>query len=495
MAKQIEGQASARHGSNRTSPAPPRSLIARVRRFIVERQLVRPGDRVLVAVSAGPDSTSLLLVLTALRRSLQIDLHAAYFDHMLRGRRAAERELRFLRPLCDRLDVPLHTGAGDVRAHSAKKRLSLEEAARELRYAYFARAARANGCSAVATGHTQDDQAETVLLHMIRGAGLRGLAAMAPSAPLPVRASGAAPRLIRPLLSLSRADTERCCAAAGVRPLEDVSNRSRVHLRNRIRHELLPLLREYNPRIEQALIRLASAAAEDMETVEKLAGRALSGLHVKDGALRIPRRRLSELPPALRSNVIFAAIERLVGDTRSFTERHATAIERAAEGPSGSELDLPLGLHVEVQREAIVLTLGPRPKTLAARRVHLPVPGRARFGPWQVQTELLDRPPARLAPPNGTPAALLDAAALGDSLWLRGRRPGDRFHPLGLARPKKLQDVLVDAHVARSQRDALPLLCAERGIAWVAGQPPAEWAKITPRTKRVIRIHAEPVRT
>jgi tRNA(Ile)-lysidine synthase len=141
MAKQIEGQASARHRVNRTSPAAPRSLVARVRRFIVERQLVRPGDRVLVAVSGGPDSTCLLLVLTALRRSLQIDVHAAYFDHMLRGRRAAERELRFLRSLCDRLDTPLHSGSGDVRAQDEEAPF-VEEAARELRYAFSRARAR-----------------------------------------------------------------------------------------------------------------------------------------------------------------------------------------------------------------------------------------------------------------------------------------------------------------------------------------------------------------
>ena len=160
-----------------------RPFVAAGRRFIIERQLLQPGDRVLAAVSGGADSTSLLLVLAALRRSLKIEVEAAYFDHMLRGRRAIEREQRFLRDLCERLDVPLHIGAADVRAHRASKRLSLEEAARDLRYAFLAETARTNSCAAVATGHTKDDQAETVLLHIVRGSGLQGLAAMAPSQP------------------------------------------------------------------------------------------------------------------------------------------------------------------------------------------------------------------------------------------------------------------------------------------------------------------------
>ncbi len=471
--------------------AAPRSLVARVRRLIVDRQLVHPGDRVLAAVSGGADSTCLLLILAALRRSLQIEVHAAYFDHMLRGRRAIEREQRFLRAICDQLGVPLHIGGADVHAHKSKQRLSLEEAARDLRYGFLARTARENNCAAIATGHTEDDQAETVLLHIIRGAGLRGLAAMAPSAPLPVNIEGATPRLIRPLLSLSRADTERCCREAGIEPIEDATNRSLAHLRNRVRHELLPLLRQYNPRIEQALVRLSSAAASDIDTIEQLTIEALSHAETKDGALRISRRRLAELPEGLQTHAVRAAIQCLLGNTRSFSERHVIAIVRAAGGSTGTTLDLPRSLRIEVQHQAIVLSLGTGPRTALARRVLLPVPGNARFGQWSVRAEVLNAPPTRLAAPNGVPTALLDAGALGSALWLRARRPGDRYQPLGLSRTKKLQDILVDAHVPRSERDALPLLCAGRGIAWVAGQPPADWAKITEKTTRTVRVQLE----
>jgi tRNA(Ile)-lysidine synthase len=470
--------------------APPRPIVARVRRFIVDRQLVQPGDRVLAAVSGGADSTCLLLILAALRRSLKIEVHAAYFDHMLRGRRAIEREQRFLRTLCTQLDVPLHTGAADVREHKSKKRLSLEEAARDLRYEFLARTAHENDCATVATGHTEDDQAETVLLHIIRGSGLRGLAAMAPSAPLPVRLPDAL-RLIRPLLVLSRADTERCCRDAGSEPLEDATNRSRAHLRNRIRHDLLPLLRQYNPRIEQALVRLSSTAASDIETIEHLAIAALVDADTKNGALRISRRRLAELPEGLRAHAVRTAIERLLGNTRSFSERHIVAIVRAAGGATGTTLDLPRGLRVEIQRDVVILSVSPRQASSPKRRVRLPVPGNARFGQWSVRAELLDRPPTRLGPLNGVAAALLDADVLGADVWLRGRHPGDRYRPLGLGRSKKLQDILVDAHVPRSERDALPLLCAEGGIAWVAGQPPADWAKITEKTTRTVRVWAE----
>jgi tRNA(Ile)-lysidine synthase len=472
-----------------SSLTPSRSLVARVRRFIVERQLIGAGDRVLAAVSGGPDSTCLLLVLAALRRSLKVELHAAYFDHKLRGSRAAANEQRFVRALCERLDVPFHLGSGDVRGHKATAHVSLEEAARELRYAFLARTARRFSYSAVATGHTRDDQAETVLLHVIRGTGLRGLAGMAASAPLPTSTRNAA-RLIRPLLCLTLADTEGCCDDAGLEPIEDPSNRSPAHLRNRVRHELLPLLREVNPRIEEALLRLASAAGLDDAAARAVAKALLADAYVKNGVLRLPRGMLADLPSEALPYVIIAAIERLSGSARSISERHLAAVRRAALGPAGIALDLPRGLHLEVQHRALVFSAGVRPTPTPGRRVRLAVPGTTRFGAWSVRAELLDSRPRRLAAANGVPTAVLDADALGRSVWLRPRRPGDRYQPLGLDHAKKLQDVLVDAHVPRSERDGLPLVCGRGGIAWVAGQPPADWAKVRPTTRRAVRLRA-----
>jgi tRNA(Ile)-lysidine synthase len=475
------------------SPArlPPAALLARVRRFIVDHDLIRPGTRVLAAVSGGPDSACLLLVLAALRRSLRFELTAAYFDHRLRGARAAQRERNAVRGLCRMLDVPFRSGAGDVRAHAKSRRLSIEEAARELRYRFLASASGGpKRCDAVAAGHTRDDQAETVLLHLIRGSGLRGLAAMAPSAAWPVTTRSDAPRLVRPLLCLSRKETERCCRAAGVTPMQDPTNRSRSYLRNRVRHDLLPRLRKYNPRIEEALARVAGAAASDVELLERLAAETLAGATPKDGAVRIARKRFAELPEALRAHTVRLAFARLLGDARGLSERHVRAVMRAAAGPGGAQLDLPRGLRVAVERSAIILATRPVPAlpALPARQVALPVPGAARLGPWTVRAEIIRRP--RSLRSANRRAALLDPDACG-RLWLRRRRPGDRFHPLGLARPKKLQDFLIDARVPRTERDAIPLACSERGIVWVVGQRPAEWAKVRASTRKALRLRAE----
>ncbi len=489
----MAGAAPARMRPNAQQPSlrPPRALVARVRRFIVEHGLIEPGARVLAAVSGGPDSTCLLLTLAALRSSLRFELRAAYFDHGLRGERAAGRERRYVERLAVALDVPFQRGGGDTRALAARRKLSLEEAARELRYGFLARAARKAGCAVVAAGHTKDDQTETVLLHLLRGSGLRGLAGIAPSAAWPVVGRRAEPpRLVRPLLVLSRTETEACCRETGFAALRDPTNRSRAYLRNRVRHELLPALRRYNPRVEDALARLAAAAAADVEALETLAVEAIA--RGADGTVRLDRRRLASLPPALRRHAVRFAVAAVVGDARGLTERHVAAVLRAAAGPTGARLDLPRGLRVEVRRDAVVLAKGrrPSPRPLPQGQAPLPVPGTASFGPWRIEAKLLARAPRDLASGGGL-TAYLDATACGSKLSVRRRRAGDRFHPLGLSSPKKLQDFLVDAHVPRAERDALPLVCSERGIAWVAGLRVAEWAKVTPQTRRVLRLRAD----
>jgi tRNA(Ile)-lysidine synthase len=477
-----------RTNPNASPPIAPRWAQSRVRRFIADRGLISAGQRVLVAASGGPDSTCLLLTIASLRRSLRITIEAAHFDHGLRARRAAKDEERTVRRLADALGVPLHTGAGDVGAHARAKHLSIEEAARELRYRFLADVAREARYHVVAVGHTLDDQAETVLLHILRGSGLSGLAGMQPWSPWPFAVENT-PRLIRPLLVLSREDTERCCREAGLTPVKDASNRSLQFTRNRLRRELLPRMRAYNPRVGDALVRLAEAAAADLRALETLAAKAIAS-RPRGGEVRLRRRTFAGLPEALQRHAVRLAFERLLGDKRGLGERHVRALIHAS-SRTGSRLDLPRDVRAEVTRDAVVLLRrGATPRPLPTRAVSLPVPGSARLGPWILTAEPLTRKPRDLA--AGAPdTAVLDADVLGASLTVRRRRPGDRFQPLGLAQAKKLQDFLVDAHVPRSERDALPLVLAARGIVWVVGQRPAEWARVSRSTRRFVRLRAQ----
>lgn len=437
--------------------------------FVREHGVVRQGERVLVAVSGGPDSSALLLVLSALRERLGVQLAAAYFDHRLRGPEASAEERRAVRALAARTGVDLTEGEGDVAAEARRARTSVEATARALRYRFLRKTAAANGCGVVATGHTLDDQAETIVLHLARGAGLGGLGGMAPRAPW--RLGGDGPDVARPLLGVRREETRAYCLAAGVEIVEDPTNRLLDAARNRVRLETLPALRRLNPRVEEALVRLGRAAAEAEATLDALADAALARARVEEERVSVPREGLRSLAEVVRQRALVRAWQRLAGVVEHPSERVARALARAAEAPPGTTLDLPGGVRLEAGYDVIVLRRGAPPsRAYATRTVRLPVPGEAAFGPWRLRAGVGE-------PPAGALVAEVDPSAAEGGLVVRTRRPGDRFQPSGMREAKKLQDFFVDEKVPREEREVTPLVTSPRGIVWVVGLRVAEWAK------------------
>lgn len=475
------------------------ALERRVLRYVRDEAVLRPGERVLAAVSGGPDSTALVVLLSHLAPKLDLTVVAAHFDHGLRGRAAARRERSHVEYLCRRLEVPLRLGEGDTRAHARSGRLSFEEAARELRYGFLAEAGADAGCTVVATGHTASDQVETVLLHLIRGSGLAGLAGMAPRAPWPLTGRNG-PEVGRPLLCLGRQETADYCQSQGLDPVDDPTNVSPRFLRNRVRLELLPLLRQYNPRIDSALLRMADAARADLAVLEGMASDAL----VSDGggqAVILSRSRLKELPKGLQRHALRLAVRRLLGDTRDLEKDHIEALIAGLAGEPGHHLDLPRGLRFDMGYEEATLALSQAegsgspepagPGSAPPAEARLAVPGLTRWGEWQVEVATADLSgtvEGAQTPPANPWQAWLDADAVGEDLWVRSRRPGDRFQPLGMAGEKKLQDFFVDARVPRAERDAVPLVCGNPGIVWVVGYRIDERARVTEATRRTLRL-------
>jgi tRNA(Ile)-lysidine synthase len=362
-----------------------------------------------------------------------------------------------------------------VREVAKKGRLGLEEAARLERYAFLACAAEETECSKVATGHTASDQAETVLLHLIRGSGLSGLAGMAPVSSWPY-AGHKGLKLVRPLLRLSRADTEAICEAFGIVPVEDESNASPQFRRNRVRHEVLPLLREMNPRIDLALVRLADAASDDVSFVEG-AARSLIGGPLEGGSdVRLPRE-LTDAPVALRRAAVRMAVEAVVGDAQGFTQRHFEALEGlVVAGAAGDRVVLPRGVTAVVENGVVVVRLEGDPHASPlpeGEGIGLGASGECvRSGKLMVGL-------VGTKPSSGTWVEV-DSGAVDGGVQVRRRRDGDRFQPLGMTGTKKLQDFFVDARVPRHERDGVPIFESARGIVWVGGLRIAEWAKPQP---------------
>ena len=332
-----------------------RRLLRRVGDALIEALGEGGGRELIVALSGGPDSSALLLALAEGRERTGWQPHAVHVDHRISN----AQERRAFREAAARAaalaQVPLDISFADAPARARERRIGIEAAAREVRYEALAAAARELGATVVAVAHTRNDQAETMLLHIVRGAQLDGLAGMRPLAPLPY-AEGEPPlRLVRPALDLTRDETRAICAAWGFEPAEDPANEDLERLRNRLRHRLLPQLRELNPQLDAALARLAEGVAADRAFLDQAAAAALDGLTTRDedgdaeGAW--PRAELGALHPALRRRVL-----RLIaaGAGLELSAERTAAAERLLERDSG-EVQLGAGVSLRLRRGRLAL--------------------------------------------------------------------------------------------------------------------------------------------
>jgi tRNA(Ile)-lysidine synthase len=460
-------------------------LERRVLGHILKQRIFTPREPVLVAISGGPDSTALLTILSRLRAKVDIDLAAAHFDHMLRTRREAEDDTNFVRAVAAELDVPLVAGAADVRASARRNRHSLEDAARRLRYAFLGEQALSSSASCVSVGHTMDDQAETVLLHLIRGAGLDGLAGMRPRSHWPF---GAGPDVARPLLGIRRVDTERYCVELGIEVRRDPTNDVPIATRNRLRHELMPILRRFNPKIEEAIARLADVASGESAYLDELAMSYFpDAASLESGAVSVSRKELLRSHPAIARRLIRLAVEQARGATADIDAVHVEALLDALQASPGS-YSLPAGLTARTDDRSLTIYAGPAPAAEEIPETKLSVPGATAAGRWNISAQITAVPPGLN---EVTPAeALLDLARTGHQLTVRSRRPGDRLRPLGLGGEKKLQDILVDAKVPACERDGIPLICAGDQIAWVVGHCIDDRFALGPGTQEALHVSA-----
>jgi tRNA(Ile)-lysidine synthase len=439
------------------------SLASRVLAALREAGIA-PGDRLVVAVSGGVDSMGLLDLLVQLGRRLPLKLHVAHVHHGLRGR-AADREAALV------IATAARHGLGVTLCHldprERPRGASLEMWARAGRYACLEAVSARVRAVAIATAHTRNDQAETVLLNLLRGTGPRGLAGIPP-----VR-----PRVVRPLLDVARPELEAYAAARRVPFRQDASNASPAFRRNRVRHRLLPqLAAEYNPRLAESLAALARQLREDEDVLSgQAAALAARLVSVRAGLLRLERARLRQVAPALSRRVFQAAVAQAGRGRVGLTRRHLAGLARLL--TEAGTVRLPGGLEARVCGAELVIGPG-------AQAAGAPAPAGAvplRLGAWASWPPLGCRLRVRqVAGPRPARSlrdrwrALLGPELLRAPLSLRGWRPGDRFRPLGLAGRKKLQDFFVDAKVPREERGRLPLLLSGDRIAWVVGHRVAE---------------------
>jgi tRNA(Ile)-lysidine synthase len=460
-----------------------RRIDARVLDYIRRREVFRPTEHVVAGLSGGPDSAALLVILSRIAGQLGLCVTAAHFDHKLRSREEAAGDLAFVTELCRAIGVPLVAGRGDVAARVRRGGETTEEAARNLRYRFLGKEARSRSASAIAVGHTMDDQAETVLLHILRGSGLVGLAAMPPRAPWPF---GRGPEIARPLLELTRRDTETYCRQSGIEPRRDPTNDLPIATRNRVRHELMPVLRSFNPRVEEALARLAEAAAGDAAFIAEFADSAWRLLAHRDGEAVLLEKKLGKLPTVVVARILLRAYREISAGDAEIDGDH---LRRLAEviGTNRARMSLPGGLVATVDATHLRIQRGLPTTSARIEETRLAVPGVTRAGEWTIEANTSGRV---TAPGRAKDEVTIDADAVRGRLVVRSRKPGDRLRPLGLGGEKKLQDIFVDAKVPRDERDGVPVIADERGIVWVAGHCIDERVAVTSVTRRTTRLKA-----
>jgi tRNA(Ile)-lysidine synthase len=439
-----------------------------------------------VAVSGGADSLCLLLILM----ELGFPLCAAHFDHGLRPESAGDSEL--VRRMAETLGVSFHTERGDVRREAAHRRATLEEAARELRYDFLARTAAACKAPSVATGHTADDQAETVLMHLLRGSGLEGLRGIRP------RSQFHGVRIVRPLLGLTHAQTVEFCLAAGFQPLEDPSNRDPSFARNRIRNELIPRLREYNPQIVSVLGRLSDLAEAQTDLLRRAADDLWSRISLpsEPGVVRIAREAFNQSPLALRQAVVRRAVMEISGSLHDLAFRHVQSAVNFSLAPTSTRRsDLALGIELSIESLALVFRRRePIPGPMAWEQATLSIPGETeiRQPDWKFSVSQIGAPATPDANPDRDPWLIrLDAEKIQTPLFLRSRAPGDRFFPAGMPGPVKLNDFLAAQHLPLAERNHWPLVCDSGGILWIPGFRVRAGAQVSSGSKQCVEIRVQ----
>lgn len=451
------------------------ALLQRVRRTVARYDMLTHGDRILVALSGGADSVGLLAALTALAGEFGIGVCAAHLNHGLRGEES-QHDQSCAQAVARRLGVDCSVGRSDALPAGP----NLEARARAERYAFLARVAAEQRCTKVATGHTLEDQAETVLLRLLRGTGANGLIGIRG-----VRDG----RIIRPLLECSRTDVRAAVCALELPWCEDSSNRDRRFLRNRVRHEVMPLLEAINPAVQRRLAAAAQLVADELDFLGRHTAELLADSLASDGALRVAAVRATAA--AGRTALLRAWLREQRGHVRGLGVTHFRAIAELVQAarPNG-EVALPHGHRVVREYDRLLFCSGEPVTHPETGRLLLPGSTvRLRSG-WRIETELRPVTAGMWKPPADLFEVVADAATIAGPLLVRTLRPGDRVQALGLGGHRKLQDVLVDGKVPRRLRRTCPVVELDGEVFWVPGVVRSNRALVTPNTRSAVHLTA-----
>jgi tRNA(Ile)-lysidine synthase len=454
-------------------------MIKKVNQTIEKYNLLEKSERIVVALSGGPDSTALLAVLAPIAKDLDLSLIVAHFNHGLRGVESDEDE-KFSRDLSEQMGLAFVSGKMDKKR--GKKGISPEDFYRRQRYDFLNKISEDYQAQKIALGHNLQDQAETVLLNILRGSGLEGLKGF-----LPMRDG----KFIRPLIEISRQEIISFLNEAGIQYCQDSSNEKKRYLRNQIRSELIPYLKEkFNPKIEKNLAQMAEILRLEDEFIRRHVDEVLKSSFIKRQQNRILLKiaYINELPPAIRLRLFKTILESLNPAKNGFSFSHIKFLDNLAQKcESGKRIDLPLGIEVRREYDYLILEakkVGPKQMEY---EYTMNIPGSLyiKERKYTVRSELTTKENVDFSDKN---AVYLDLDKIHQPLIIRNRRDGDWFQPLGMQGQQKIKSLLIDHKIPRSKRNEIILLVDNISVIWIENMHLNDRVKITAETKDILKL-------
>lgn len=449
-------------------------MLSRVKKTIEKYGMLFPGDRVVVGVSGGADSLGLLHALLELEE-YRPELIVAHLNHGIRGKEA-QRDASFVKRAAESCGLKFELGKADAPGYKKEKKLSLEKAARILRYEFFEKTRSKFGADKIATAHTLDDQAETVLMRLIRGSGLRGLSGIPPVS------RGV---IIRPLIETPRPDIEKYLESKGIAWIEDSTNKLRTMQRNRIRLDLIPELGAYNPRIKETLSRTSDILRSEEDYIQREAEKNFRRVFIPGGGeLRGDLKKFGRLHQALRLNMLRLAVDDLNKSLKNIASLHLLSADEFLMSDSVSgEVEFPDEIVIAKGHDSFLVTtrLGLEHKF----SYFIGSPGKWKFPEFGVDIKEV---PAKSLEKEREDVAYFDARKVVFPVEVRNFRPGDRFIPLGMKEEKKLKNFFVDEKIPRFERYRTPIFTSRGEIFWIGGMRIDERFKIRKKGTKAIRM-------
>ncbi len=462
------------------------NLLTTFKNYCQEELIINEGEKILLGVSGGPDSLTMLDLFSQIRDDFNLQLYVFHLNHMFRKEAGAEAE--FVATVCREYDVKVYIKKIDVPAMAAEKGLSPEEAAREARFNFMKDKAEELDVKKIALAHNRDDNIETILFHIFRGSALKGLTGINP-----VTEYGDL-QIIHPLLDISSYEIEKYCQGLDYKPRRDPSNKETVYVRNKIRHKIIPYIEEeINPGFKDVIVRMAGILKEDEEFLATQAAEEMEKALIDrfENRIVLSIDYMQNLSVVIRRRIIQQVINDLQGQIVDLYYEHLnTADEFIKSGNTGKKIDLPEEIILKRVYNRLIIKQGSFERKKYNYELQLNIPGEVRTPQNRtIKTEIINKSTdwLKLAVKSGI--CLCDYQKVGQPLYVRTRRNGDEFQPLGMQGMKKLKDYFIDEKINPRKRDKTPLIVDNKQrIIWITEMRMNDKFRVTDKTEEIVKI-------